>query len=186
MKVGYVRISTAEQDEAYQETALRKAGCVKIFCDTGQSGATDPMHRPGFQAAMKALSAGGTLMVWKLDRLGRSTHSIISTIDGFPARGIEFVSLTEKIDTTTAIGRASWQIIGVFAELERAFIRERTKAGMAQAKQNGKRFGRPPALQPEEIAQGRELIALGASIEEAASRFKIGRSTAYRYFLQAK
>ena len=180
MKIGYARVLTDEQEEALQVDALKKAGCNRVLIDHGTSGATDPYKRPAFQEAMAAANSGDVLMVWKLDRLGRSQASIIATIDSFKERGVEFVSLTEKIDTTSAMGRAVWQIIDVFAELERSLIVERTKAGMAAAKRRGKHVGRPRALSIEQIEHARIAIDAGETISGMASVLRVNRKTLSR------
>jgi len=180
MKIGYARISTDEQDVALQVDALKAAGCTQVFIDRGVSGGTDPNKRPEFQKAMETASEGDVLMVWKLDRLGRSQASIISTIDSFKPRGIDFVSITEKIDTTSAMGRAVWQIIGVFAELERGLIVERTKAGMTAARLRGKHIGRPRALNPVQIKHAQVQIEKGATVSGTASLLGVNRSTLRR------
>ena len=121
-----------------------KAGCTTIFKDEGLSGAT--VKRPALTRCLKALRPGDTLIVWKLDRLGRSLRDLITLLDDLRARGIHFQSLTEHIDTETAAGRAMWQMIGVLAELERSLITERTRAGVQAAKQRGVQFGPKPKL----------------------------------------
>lgn len=185
MKIGYARVSTDKQEETLQVDALNAAGCDRVFIDRGISGSTDPNRRPEFQKAMEVASKGDVLMVWKLDRLGRSQASIISTIDSFKPRGIDFVSITEKIDTTSAMGRAVWQIIGVFAELERGLIVERTKAGMAAARVRGKHIGRPRALNPEQIAHAKAQIANGETVSGTAALLGVNRSTLRRALVAA-
>ena len=129
---------------------------------------------------LKKLNRGDTLMVWKLDRLGRSLRDLIIMLDDFKQRGINFRSLTEAIDTDTPTGRAMWQMIGVPAELERSLIVERTKAGVATAKKRGVKFGRKPKLTPQQVAHAQKLIATGEDRQEVADLFKVNRSTLYR------
>ena len=117
MKIGYCRVSTDDQNPDLQLTALKRAGCRKIFTDKA-TGAT--VKRPELAKCLKALDAGDTLIVWKLDRLGRSLHDLIGLLDDLKARGVAFRSLTEAIDTATATGRAMWQMVGILAELERS------------------------------------------------------------------
>ena len=120
MKYGYARVSTDDQNTALQIAALKKAGCKTLFKDEGISGATT--KRPALLRCLKTLQSGDTLIVWKLDRLGRSLRDLICMLDNFKQRGIKFKSLTEAIDTDTPTGRAMWQMIGVLAELERSLI----------------------------------------------------------------
>ncbi len=132
MKYGYARVSTDDQNPALQLAALKKAGCKTIFKDDGISGATT--KRPALLRCLKKLEHGDTLIVWKLDRLGRSLRDLITMLDDLKQRGVKFRSLTEAIDTETPTGRAMWQMIGVLAELERSLISERTRAGVKARK----------------------------------------------------
>jgi DNA invertase Pin-like site-specific DNA recombinase len=127
MKYGYARTSTDDQTTALQLAALKRARCSHIYEDKGLTGANS--KRPALLRCLKALRAGDTLIVWKLDRLGRSLRDLITMLDDIRARGVKFHSLTEAIDTATPTGRAMWQMIGVLAELERSLISERTRAG---------------------------------------------------------
>jgi len=132
MKYGDARVSTDDQSPALQLAALHKAGCKTIFKDDGLSGATT--KRPALLRCLKKLEHGDTLTVWKLDRLGRSLCDLITMLDSLRDREITFRSLTEEIDATTPTGRATWQIIGALAELERSLIAERTRAGRQEAR----------------------------------------------------
>ncbi len=178
MKYGYARVSTDDQNASMQRAALKKFGCQKIFTDDGQSGATT--NRPEFQKCLKKLAEGDSLIVWKLDRLGRSLRDLIIVLDDFKERGIKFRSLTENIDTETPTGRAMWQMIGVLAELERGQIKERTQAGIAAAKARGVQFGRKKKLKPYQVQQIRRRIKSGEAPSDVAESFNIGRSTLYR------
>jgi DNA invertase Pin-like site-specific DNA recombinase len=178
LKYGYARVSTDEQNPALQLAALQKAGCRTIYKDEGISGATT--KRPALTRCLKKLRSGDTLIVWKLDRLGRSLRDLITMLDALRAQGIKFRSLTEHIDTETPAGRAMWQIIGVLAELERSLIAERTRAGVKAAKARGVKFGRKPKLTPQQSKYARELRAQGKRAEDIAALFKVGRSTIYR------
>ncbi len=149
MKYGYARVSTDDQNPALQLAALKKAGCKTVFKDDGLSGATT--KRPALLRCLKKLEHGDTLIVWKLDRLGRSLRDLITMLDDLRARGVKFHSLTEAIDTATPTGRAMWQMIGVLAELERSLISERTRAGVKAAQRKGVKFGRKVKLTPEQI-----------------------------------
>ena len=178
MKYGYARVSTDDQNTALQLSALKKAGCKTIFKDEGISGATT--KRPALTRCLKKLRHGDTLIVWKLDRLGRSLRDLLTMLDALRAQGIKFRSLTEHIDTETPAGRAMWQIIGVLAELERSLITERTRAGVKAAKERGVKCGRKPKLTPQQRDHARELRAQGKRPEDIAALFKVGRSTIYR------
>ena len=125
-----------------QLAALKRAGCKTVFKGEGISGVTT--KRPALLRCLKALQAGDALIVWKLDRLGRSLRNLIHLLDDFRAGGIKFRSLTEAIDTGTRTGRAMWQMIGVLAELDRSLITERTRAGVKAAQARGVKFGRKP------------------------------------------
>lgn len=140
-KIGYVRVSDADQSEDLQIDALNAAGCIKLYTDHGLSGVK--RHRPGLQAMLDDLCEGDTLTVWKLDRLGRSTVHLFAILEELQARGIEFLAITQGIDTGTAIGRMIFGQLAVFAEYERSLISERTKAGMKAAKARGVHIGRP-------------------------------------------
>src|SRR5713101_9231440 len=159
MKYGYARVSTDDQTPALQLAALRKAGCKPIFKDDGLSGETT--QRPALRRCLKKLEPGDTLIVWKLDRLGRSLRDLITMLDDLKSQGVKFRSLTEHIDTDTPTGRAMWQLIGLLAELERSLISERTRAGVNAAKRRGVKFGRKRKLTPEQLDHARELIEKG-------------------------
>ena len=162
MRYGYARVSTDDQTTALQRAALTRAGCKTIFKDEGLSGATT--KRPALLRCLKKLEHGDTLIVWKLDRLGRSLRDLIAMLDDLKKRGVKFRSLTEAIDTETPTGRAMWQMIGVLAELERSLISERTLAGVKAAKTRGVKFGRKHKLTPQQIDHARKLIEKGNGI----------------------
>lgn len=156
MLIGYARISTDEQNLAMQLDALRAVGCEQVFCDEGISGAeTD---RRELNKALRALSAGDVLVVWKLDRLGRSLAHLIQITTRLEASGIGFRSLSEAIDTTTASGRLLFHVIGAIAEFERSLISERTRAGMAAAKARGRHLGRERKLTDDDALWARRMI----------------------------
>jgi|SRR5271166_3758482 len=159
MKIGYARISTNEQSLDLQRDALTKAGCGEVFEDRGVSGTA--VQRPGLAGALARLASGDVLVVWKLDRLGRSLPHLISTVAELGARGVGFASLSESIDTTTAGGKLVFHIMGALAEFERSLIIKRVTAGIAAAKKRGKHVGRPPKLSPEQIAHARDAIDNG-------------------------
>jgi len=174
--IGYARVSTTEQDTALQTDALRKAGCERIFEDT-VSGAK--AERPGLASALAYLRDGDVLMVWRLDRLGRSLAHLIEVVATLEARGIGFRSLTEAIDTTTSGGRLIFHVFGALSQFERDLIRERTKAGLAAAAARGRRGGRKPVITAERLQRARGHIAKGLSVREAAARLKIGKTALY-------
>ncbi|SMX39406.1 recombinase family protein [Octadecabacter ascidiaceicola] len=140
-KVGYVRVSDKDQSENLQIDALRAVGCDVIYGDHGVSGAIT--KRRGLDDVLNCLKDGDTLVVWKLDRLGRSTIHLLQLLSDLRDRGVDFQAITQGIDTTTAVGRMLYGQLAVFAEYERSLISERTKAGMAAAKARGVHVGRP-------------------------------------------
>lgn len=181
MKIGYARVSTEEQNLNLQVDALEESGCERIFKDEGISGATN--HRKGFEEALKAIKPGDTLMVWKLDRLGRSLQHLISVIENLGANGIGFRSLSEAIDTTTAGGKLVFHIFGALAEFERGLIGERTRAGLMSAKKRGRRLGRPNRLTQEQLNHAHKMIESGQeTVSGMAQILGINRATLYRGF----
>src|ERR1017187_6012402 len=178
MKYGYARVSTDDQNADMQRAALKRERCKKIFTDDGLSGAT--IKRPALLRCLKTLKAGDTLIVWKLDRLGRSLRDLITMLDDLKQRRVKFCSLTEHIDTDTPTGRAMWQMIGVLAELERSLISERTRAGVQAATARGVKFGRQPKLPGQQKAHARKLIDVGERREDVAALLNVGRTTLYR------
>lgn len=166
---GYARVSTDDQDLTLQRDALIKAGCDPewIYEEHGSGGRMD---RKQLRNCIRSMRRGDRLMVWKLDRLGRTLTGVIETVEELTSEGIELVSLTEQIDTTSAMGRAFFQIALVFAELERALISERTKAGIAVAKERGARFGQPHKIKdnPKRMAVARGLVERGLENVTAA------------------
>lgn len=184
MKYGYARVSSDDQHADLQFAALEKAGCEKIFADEGLSGRNT--KRPKLQRLLKALQPGDSVTVWRLDRLGRSLRDLITLLDGFRDRRIEFRSLTEAIDTKTPAGRALWQMIGIFAELEASMIAERTRAGAIAARARGVKFGRKAKLTAQQITQAIKLIEHGEGPDDVAASFHVGRSTLYRAIAEHK
>lgn len=146
-KIGYMRTSTEDQTGLAQREALEDAGCEKIYYDKGVSGAA--ALRPQFDAALAAVSPGDELVIWRLDRLGRSLRFILEDFERIGAAGAHVIFLKERIDTTTPGGRLYFHMTGAFAEFERELIRERTVAGMEAAKAAGKPVGRPPSITDE-------------------------------------
>lgn len=179
MKIGYARVSTDDQNLALQVDALKAAGCDLIHQDLGVSGATS--KRDGLDKALAELSQGDMLVVWKLDRLGRSLSFLIGMLDDFKQRGVGFQSLTDGIDTGTAGGKLVFHIMGALAEFERALIQERTKAGLDAAKRRGVKLGRKRKLSAAQIDHARAQIEAGAeSIPAMARLLKVSAETLRR------
>ncbi len=179
MFVGYARVSTHEQNFDLQQDALKNAGCRKIFTDT-ISGAVQT--REGLERAMDALREGDTLVVWKLDRLGRSLPHLVVLINALRDKGIGFRSLQEHIDTTSGVGKLVFHIFASLAEFERDLIRERTLAGIASARARGRLGGRPKLLDTKKVALARAMHAdKTVAIRDICATLQVGRTTLYRY-----
>jgi DNA invertase Pin-like site-specific DNA recombinase len=187
MQIGYGRVSTTDQTLSLQRDALTAAHCSPIYTDT-MSGTKD--RRPGLEQALSHLRAGDTLVVWRLDRLGRSLKHLIETIHDLEQRGVGFRSLTENIDTTTPGGKLIFHIFGSLAEFERALIVERTQAGLAAARARGRNGGRPRGsvrYDPKKLALAQQLYAEHKrSVAEICKTLEIPRTTFYRYLAAAK
>ena len=177
--VGYARVSTSDQDVALQLDALRGAGVERIFKDVG-SGSLK--HRPQLDECLDRLRAGDTLVVWKLDRLARSLGNLIELVLELDRRGVAVRSLTEPIDTTSAMGRFQLQLLGALAELERGLIQERTRAGLEAARARGRTGGRPPAVTKRTLAAALAMLEQGElTMSEIAAELGVGRSTLNRH-----
>lgn len=178
MRIGYARVSSQEQDTQAQITALEQAGCQKIFQEKASGGRWD---RPELHRLLDQLRADDVVVVWKLDRLSRSLKDLLVTLERIESIGADFQSLTESIDTATPAGRMMMQMVGSFAEFERAMLRERTRHGMNEARKAGRVGGRRPKLtrrQQEEIVS---LVVSGRkSSAEAARLFQVHPSTVGR------
>src|SRR5512134_1141019 len=184
MLVGYARVSTTDQTLALQQDALTKAGCVRIFTDTASGSRTD---RIGLDQALEFVrDREDTLVVWRLDRLGRSLRHLIDTIGALQERGIGFKSLQEQIDTTTSGGKLVFHVFGALAEFERDLIRERTQAGLAAARARGRVSGRRKALDTRKAAIAQALYNDRTnSVADICRTLRVSRATLYRY-LRAK
>lgn len=180
-KVGYARVSTDDQKLDLQIDALKRAGVPASNIYTDQASGAAVAGRDGLLYAIKHLREGSTLVVWKIDRLGRDLSELIQTAERIRKKGADLISLTEKIDTTSAFGKAMYHIIGVFAQLERDMIRERTKAGMAAARERGKIPGRRPSLTPEKRAEVITHMRAGLSFEQIAPLVGVSKSTLYNF-----
>ncbi|KVU84763.1 hypothetical protein WK76_23975 [Burkholderia ubonensis] len=177
MKIGYARVSTEEQNLALQEDALFRAGCEVLYLDQGVSGAD--FSRPGLNEALAAVSSGDTLMVWRLDRLGRSLSKLIDLIGNLGKQDVGFISLTEAIDTSSAGGTLMFHMMAALSEFERRLISERTRAGMRVARAHGKRMGRKPLLSPAQCKQAATLLKT-KPISDVARKFKVHPRTLKR------
>lgn len=181
-RIGYARVSTADQTTDPQTDRLAAAGCERIFVETASGALRD---RPQLRACLDYLRPGDVLVVAKLDRLGRSLAHLIETVTTLDSRGIGLVSLSESIDTTTAAGRLLLHVLGAVGQFERDLIVERTQAGLAAARARGRKGGRPTKITPEKVEAARALIASGRTVEQAASAVGVSRATLYRH-LSAK
>ncbi len=178
MRIGYARVSTQEQDTKAQITALKSAGCEQIFHEKASGGRWD---RPELHKLIGQLRKGDVVVVWKLDRLSRSLKDLLLTLEKIEGVGADFQSITETIDTTSPAGRMMMQIVGSFAEFERAMLRERTRNGLEEARKNGRVGGRRPKLTQQ---QQKEIVSLVTSGKktgaDAARLFRVHPSTVVR------
>ncbi len=183
MDIGYARVSTGEQTLDLQRDALAKAGCAKVFEETASGAKADRLL---LKDALAYARAGDTLVVWRLDRLGRSLPHLIETVAALATRGIGFKSLTEQIDTTTPGGKLVFHVFGALAEFERDLTRERTHAGLAAARARGRTGGRPKKLaDPKQLALARRLYEDGQTdIATICRTLGISRATLYRALKQ--
>jgi DNA invertase Pin-like site-specific DNA recombinase len=176
--IGYARVSTRDQDPALQHDALTAAGCLRVFTDTA-SGRLD--SRPQLDACLDYLRPGDTLVVWKLDRLGRSLRHLVELTRLLGERGIELRSVQDALDTTTPAGKLLFHIMAALAEFEADLIRDRTAAGLAAARTRGRLGGRPTVLTPEKLAVARQMQRSGEhTMATIAKTLGVGRSTLYR------
>ena len=180
MNIGYARVSTGEQTLDLQLDALRKADCGKLFTETASGAKAD---RPVLADVLTYLRAGDTLVVWRLDRLGRSLGHLIATLTDLANRGVGFKSLTEQIDTTTPGGKLIFHVFGALAEFERDLTRERTHAGLAAARARGRIGGRPKKLaDPKQVALAQALYdGETTDVATICRTLGISRATLYRY-----
>lgn len=179
MKIGYARVSTEEQKMDLQMKALKRAGCERIYEDHGVSGKT--FERVGLDAALEALKAGDMLVVWRLDRLGRSLSKLIELMEGLGDKGIQFHSLSENIDTSSSGGRLVFHMMAALAEFERSLISERTRAGMQAARDKGRHLGRPPSLTPDQVDEAINAVEVnGEYLSDVAHRFEVSRRSLKR------
>jgi DNA invertase Pin-like site-specific DNA recombinase len=184
MFIGYARVSTTDQNLDLQQDALHMAGCERIFTDTASGAKAD---RPGLAAALAACRAGDVLVVWKLDRLGRSLPHLVETVQTLADRQVGFRSLQEQIDTTTSGGKLIFHIFASLAEFERDLIRERTNAGLTAARARGRTGGRPKGVDEK---KRKTVLALkdnpSYTVQEICTMVGISRNTYYRYIGNVK
>lgn len=179
MLIGYARVSTADQNLLLQEDALTAAGCEEIYTDTASGVKSE---RPGLNDALSHLRKGDTLVVWKLDRLGRSLGNLIQIVKELSEKTIGFKSLQENIDTTTSGGQLIFHIFGALAQFERELIKERTHAGLKAARVRGRLGGRPGLLNKQQIKKLKDHYDKGdLSVNEICKLFNITKPTLYRY-----
>ena len=178
MLIGYARVSTQDQALDLQTDALQKAGCDKLFADKISGRLAD---RPGLSKALEMLREGDTLVVWKLDRLGRSVKNLIDLVNALHSRGVQLKSLTDSIDTATASGRFFFHVMASLAEMERALTVERTRAGLEVARQLGRKGGRKRQMTDSKIASAKKLLANGVPPRDVAKDLGVSVPTLYRW-----
>lgn len=180
MKIGYARVSTADQNLDLQISALKNAGCERVYKEKKSS----VSERPELEKMLKYLRPGDQVVVWKIDRLARSLKHLILLIEDFKKKKIEFMCLTNNIDTTTPMGLCFLSIVGAFAELERNLIIERTKAGLAAAREKGVKLGRRPGLTENQQVIKKaacDLYRKGMTTNDICKSLKVSTATLYRY-----
>ena len=177
MVFGYSRVSTTDQDQALQEDALTKAGVDQIFTDTASGAKTS---RPALDELLSKLRPGDTVVVWRLDRLGRSLRHLIDVFSDLESKGVAIRSLTESLDTSTPGGRLIFHVFGALAEFERDLIRERTNAGLVAARARGRTGGRPSVWTAEKLQTAQDLLAQGTDIATVSRILGVSRASIYR------
>ena len=178
MLIGYARVSTQDQNLELQTEALIKVGCKKVFEDK-ISGSR--VERPGLTKAQEALREGDTLVVWKLDRLGRSVKNLVDLVGELHKQGVQFKSITDAIDTGSASGRFFFHVMASLAEMERELTIERTRAGLEVARQLGRKGGRRREMTDSKIKSAKKLLASGVPARDVASNLGISAPTLYRW-----
>jgi DNA invertase Pin-like site-specific DNA recombinase len=178
-KVGYCRVSSDDQNLDLQRDALKEAGCSVVY-EEYASGKND--DRPELKHCLKALRCGDTLVVWRLDRLGRSLKDLINIVSELQKSGVHFESLNEKIDTSSATGTLIFHLFAALSEFERSLIRERTVAGLAAARVRGRKGGRKPSLDDKQIKEIKVLMKdASIQVSTVAKRYGVSRTTLYKY-----
>jgi DNA invertase Pin-like site-specific DNA recombinase len=179
MHVGYARIALIDSDPSRQLEALREIGCERVFTDEGVNAGA--LERPALERTLRTLKRGDVLVVWKLDRLGRSLSHLIRLTKQLADKGIGFRSLSEEIDTTSTASSSFFLFVDALAEFERSLIIERTRAGSVAARRRGVKAGRKPKLTPEKVIHAQRLIDQGESPGEVAKSFDVSVATLYRH-----
>ncbi|MBA0177933.1 recombinase family protein [Pectobacterium carotovorum] len=179
MLIGYARVSTTDQNTELQKKALIRAECELIFEDTASG---KNAQRSGLKKAIRRLRRGDTLMVWKLDRLGRSVRDLIELVSALQAKGIHFRSLTDSIDTSTPAGRFFFHVMSALAEMERELIIERTRAGLDAARLQGRIGGRKRLMTQDVLCRAEAMLATGATRLQVANIVGVSEKTIYKYF----
>lgn len=179
MHIGYIRVSTNDQNPDLQRDAIKRAGCEQIFEDIISG---SKAKRPGLNKLLKTIKPGDTVVVWKLDRLGRSLINLADLLQSFKKKDVQFLSITEGINTCTSMGRFTYHIMSALAEMEREIIIERTCAGLAAARKKGRIGGRPQKHSEAEVSQMKRLIQNGVSRRQVSLIYNIGISTLYKKF----
>ena len=177
MLIGYARVSTQDQNLDLQREALQKAGCTRIYEDKLSGSKSE---RPGLLKALELLRDDDTLVVWKLDRLGRSVKQLVDLVGELHKQKVHFKSITDAIDTSTASGRFFFHVMASLAEMERELAIERTRAGLEIARQRGKRSGRPPKMTESKIESAKTLIDSGLAPKVVANHLGVSVPTLYR------
>lgn len=177
MLIGYARVSTGDQSLALQIDALKAAGCEMVFEDqmTGAS-----VVRPGLEKAFSHLRKGDTLVVWKLDRLGRTVKGLVEMVEVLQGKGVEFRSLTDSIDTSTSAGRFFFHVMAALAQMERELVRERTQAGLSAARARGRVGGRKAKVDESKKKAAKRMLESGMTATEVARTIGVSRATLYR------
>lgn len=177
--IGYARISTSDQSTDLQRDALLAAGCTRIFSDEMSGARAD---RPGLQQALDYVREGDTLVVWRLDRLGRSLSHLITVVEQLQRRGVELKSLTEQIDTNSPSGKLVFNMFACLAEYERSLIAERICAGLEAARKRGRIGGRPKVVDAAKARSIRAMRAQGMTTSEILESAQISRATLFRFY----
>ena len=182
LKIGYARVSTDDQNLDQQRDALHAAGCAQVYEEKASG---SHASRPELDHALKALRSGDTLVVQRLDRLGRSLPDLVQIVTKLKASGIAFQSLAEQIETSSAAGELVFHIFASLAQFERQLIRERTRAGLKAARARGRKGGRKPKIGPQEEREIGILLAdPKMTVTDVAARYKVSRTTIYKYALK--
>lgn len=178
-RIGYARVSIDDQHLELQRDALKQAGCDVIYEEAASGKNT---ARPELEQCRKALRAGDTLVVWRLDRLGRSLPDLVQIVAEFEKRGVNFESLTERIETGSASGQLQFHVFAALAEFERGLIRERTQVGLAAARARGRAGGRKPKLDDQQVREIKALLSdSDIKVAEVARRYGVSRTTLYKH-----